>query len=278
MTHGIGTAKRLALGLGALVLLLVAASAAAIVGSARIHRGIAETVRREEGVRLSLELASAVRDQYAHQAHTIIIGDESHLGFYGEAREKVLDLTRALREVVERPEERALVDDIEAESGRLDRIFREAIVPAVLRGERRDVQEEHGRAQLVVTRIQERVGELVARFEAQIKAARADAEAIERRTVGVLVAVLAAAPLLAAAVSLVIGRSIAVPVAQLHAGAARIAAGDLETRIEVRGAPELVALAERWNEMTAAVRDHQAQLVRQEKLAGIGRLAAGVAH
>ncbi len=273
-----GTGKRLGLGLGSLVLLLVIASGAAMWGSARIHRAMAETLHREEGVRLSLELASAVRDQYAHQAHTIIIGDRSHLAFYGEARDTVLRLTRALREATERPEERALVDRIEAESGRLDRIFRDSIVPAVVRGERADVQEEHGRAQLVVTRIQDLTQELVVGFERQIEAARADAERVERNTLLVLVAILAAAPLLAVAVSLAIARSITVPVAELQAGAARIAAGDLDARIEVRGAPELVTLAGHWNAMTAALRDHQEQLVRSEKLAGIGRLAAGVAH
>lgn len=273
-----GTGKRLGLGLGSLVLLLVVASLAAIVGSARIHRAMAETLRREEGVRLSLELASAVRDQYAHQAHTIIIGDRSHLGFYGEARDTVHRLTRTLREATDRPEERALVDRIEAESGRLDRIFRDAIVPAVVRGERAAVQEEHARAQLVVTRIQDLTQELVQRFEGQIEAARAGAERVERTTLLVLVVILAAAPLLAAGVSLAIARSITVPVAQLQAGAARIAEGDLDARIEVRGAPELVTLAGHWNDMTAALRDHQAQLVRSEKLAGIGRLAAGVAH
>jgi signal transduction histidine kinase len=278
MPARLDTSNRLALGLGALVLLLVLASGAAIVGSARIHRGIDEAIRREEGVRLSLALASAVRDQYAHQAHTIIIGDESHLGLYGGARETVLRLTASLRRVAERPEERALVDEIEGESDRLDRIFRESIVPAVLRGERGEVQAEHDRAQLVVTRIQDLTGELVHRFTAQIEATRAEAALIERRTLAVLVALLAAAPVVAAVVSFTIARSIAVPVAQLQAGAARIAAGDLDVRLTVKGAPELVSLAERWNAMTAALRDHQERLVRQEKLAGIGRLAAGVAH
>jgi len=274
----LGTAQRIALGLGALVLLLVAASAATIAGSARIHRVMVETAGREAAVRLSLELASAVRDQYAHQAHTIIIGDESHLGFYGEARARVLALTGALSAAAGGAEERALVDRIEAESGRLDRIFREAIVPAVLRGDRATVQDEHARAQLVVTGIQDLTGALVARSEAEIQAARAEAEAVERRTLWLLVALLVAAPLLAAGVALSTARSIAVPVAQLEAGAARIAEGDLETRLEVRGAPELVALAGRLNEMTAALRSHQELLVRSEKLAGIGRLAAGVAH
>jgi two-component system NtrC family sensor kinase len=278
MTYRFGTARRLALGFGALVLLIAAASAVAIAGSARVHEGLAETRRREEGVRLSLELASAVRDQYAHQAHTIIIGDDSHLRFYREARETVARLGRALRQAAEDPEERALVEEIEAESVRLDGIFRERIVPAVLQGRRENVRAEHGRAQLVVTRIQDLTEALVTRFETSIRAVRADVEEVERRTRRFLVALLVAAPLVALGVSLVIGRSIAVPVARLEQGAARIGAGDLDTRIEVAGAPELVALAERWNAMTAALKEREQKLVESEKLAGIGRLAAGVAH
>jgi signal transduction histidine kinase len=140
------------------------------------------------------------------------------------------------------------------------------------------VRDEHGRAQLVVTRIQDLTQELVARFEASIRAVRTDLEEVERRTRRSLVALLVAAPLVAVAVSLFIGRSIAAPVARLEAGVARIAAGDLETRIEARGAPELEELALRWNEMTSALREHQRRLVESEKLAGIGRLSAGVAH
>ena len=276
--HRLGTARRLALGFGALVLLMAAASAIAVAGSVRIHRGLAEVKLREDGVRLSLELASAVRDQYAHQAHTIIIGDASHLGFYGEAREKVLRLTRALRQAAENADERALVDQIEAESGRLDEIFRDRIVPAVLRGERTSVKLEHDRAQLVVTRIQDLTQKLVSSFESSIRRFRQDADRVQRRTLAVLVGALVAAPIVAVAVSVAVSRSIADPVARLEAGAARIAAGDLDARIEVRGAPELEALAERWNAMTAALAEHQDRLVQSEKLAGIGRLAAGVAH
>jgi signal transduction histidine kinase len=278
MRYGFGTARRLALGFGVLVALIAAASAVGIAGSARVHEGLQETRRREEGVRLSLELASAVRDQYAHQAHTIIIGDDSHLKFYGESRETVARLTRALRQAAEGPEERALVDAIEEESVRLDGIFRERIVPAVLRGQRASVQAEHARAQLVVTRIQDLTQGLVVRFEAAIRKVRGEVEQVEQRTRGFLLALLAAAPLVALGVSFLIGRSVAIPVARLEQGAARIAAGDLDARIEVRGAPELVALAARWNAMTAAVKEREEKLVESEKLAGIGRLAAGVAH
>jgi signal transduction histidine kinase len=68
------------------------------------------------------------------------------------------------------------------------------------------------------------------------------------------------------------------PVRALIAAADAIAQGDLDTRVPPAETEELHRLAEQINEMTAALRDVQLQLVRAEKLAGIGRLSAGIAH
>jgi two-component system, NtrC family, sensor kinase len=68
------------------------------------------------------------------------------------------------------------------------------------------------------------------------------------------------------------------PVAALTAATRRVAAGDLTTRIPVEARHELGALARSFNEMIARLAEDQRQLTQADKLASVGRLAAGVAH
>jgi len=79
------------------------------------------------------------------------------------------------------------------------------------------------------------------------------------------------------------------PVRDLEKGAGRVAQGDFEHRIEVHSGDEMEDLAAAFNNMTSRLRDmyrdlarqvneRSRQLVRSERLAGVGFLAAGVAH
>jgi two-component system NtrC family sensor kinase len=68
------------------------------------------------------------------------------------------------------------------------------------------------------------------------------------------------------------------PVAALVDGTRRVAAGDLTTMIPVTAQDELGDLAKAFNAMTQRIAETQRQLAEADKLASVGRLAAGVAH
>jgi two-component system sensor histidine kinase MtrB len=71
-------------------------------------------------------------------------------------------------------------------------------------------------------------------------------------------------------------RSVLRPVRRLHHGAERIAAGELDTRLDAQGHDELAALTRSFNTMAATLEKDAAELRRME--AGARRFAADVAH
>jgi two-component system NtrC family sensor kinase len=84
-------------------------------------------------------------------------------------------------------------------------------------------------------------------------------------------------------------RWIVFPIRLLERGVRRVARGSFDDRIDLATGDEMQALAEAFNDMTERLREMYAnleqqveersrQLVRSERLAGVGFLAAGVAH
>jgi signal transduction histidine kinase len=73
-------------------------------------------------------------------------------------------------------------------------------------------------------------------------------------------------------------RAITRPVNELIEGTKTLASGDLSKRIDLKASGEFRELAESFNRMTDALRSHQERLIEAERLATVGRLAAGVAH
>jgi signal transduction histidine kinase len=68
------------------------------------------------------------------------------------------------------------------------------------------------------------------------------------------------------------------PLRRLSEGARQLARGDWGQRVEVRGRDEVADLSRDFNAMAAALEEREQRLIRSERLAAIGRMAAHIAH
>ncbi|MCK4300658.1 MAG: HAMP domain-containing histidine kinase, partial [Planctomycetes bacterium] len=136
----------------------------------------------------------------------------------------------------------------------------------------------HRESRQVLQKINELNDELGHSFELKVPDAGTQARRAWETSLTTSKAVLAVALIASLLVILYTFRSIVGPVRRLIEGTKALARGDLSRRIAPVGAGEFRELADSFNQMTEALDLNQRQLVESEKLAGIGRLAAGVAH
>ncbi len=128
--------------------------------------------------------------------------------------------------------------------------------------------------------------------EENAKAERSDIARILRYSSLLLAATLGMIVVFGTIVNIKLAKSIVTPIRDLERVTKKIARGDFGEALQVKGRDEISLLAESFNAMEAKL-DHamtalddiikqlqekQAQLVEAEKLASIGKLAAGIAH
>jgi signal transduction histidine kinase len=68
------------------------------------------------------------------------------------------------------------------------------------------------------------------------------------------------------------------PLRRLREAARRVAAGEYRSRIEEKGPTEVIELARELNTMALAVEERERVLVRSERLAAVGKMAAMITH
>ena len=260
------------LGLFAVALLVVLHAMSQL---ARVDRDAERLARAKDS---SHRVAALIREQYIHQAHTIIEWNRSHLAHYKDVAALTRKATDQLAAFASNDEERALVGEIARLVRANDEDFLAITLPAIDRGEHDEVTKLHAETEKLVGRVAKLVKELNGRFEARSEAARASADRQRFRVRLTTIACFGCATIVAAIMGILTTRSIARRVSALRAGARRIGDGDLDQRVGLEGRDELADLGRSIDEMAERLSRHQDELVRSHKLATIGRLCAGVAH
>lgn len=243
-----------------------------------IHGRLHSVKQDEEKARQIVRLASAIRDQYAHVAHTIIIENDTHAGMFVEASRRVLSLAQATGAQTVLANGAGEVKRIVAASREIERLFDTQILPAVRRGDRAAAVAAHDRVLVLAFQSQGDADALASRAEAAMEDLNEHVRATQHGAILITIVAHVLALITAALIGWYLYRSIARPVSSLSAAATRLGTGDLEVQVPIERDDELGRLARRFNDMARAMSEHQAELLRAERLAGLGRIAAGIAH
>ena len=271
-------ALRLGLAFAAILGLFAVALLVTLAALDRIAGAEAEVAALDHAKHAGHMAAAQVREQYIHQAHSLIHWDTSHLAHYDDAVRATSAATAHLRELAATPDERRRAEEIARLARESDEAFRSTVVPAIRAGAKGRAPDVGDRIEAVVGRVVALNEELNGMFERRSAAARARAEALRGQARTATLVCFGLAIALAAAVGVLLTRAILKPVGALREGARRVGAGDLAARIVVPDRNEFGELADTFNQMTADLARHQEALVRSQKLASIGHIAAGVAH
>ncbi len=268
---------RLLLVVSLLVTLVLASGTSAFFTALTSRRAILHAHDMEVASRRAALLSVLAREQYIHEAHTIILRDHSHVEHHDVWVNKLGDELHALRGIVDRGGVTRL-DAIADASCDLKCVFSEEIIPAIDRKDWADVRRAHNRANVLVDRMTEHADALAGYFDAE--AGKAEEDAARTVWFALMLAIVTSAG--AGAIALFFGQrlwhSFSRPLASLERVAQRVTEGDRSARVEPIAAREFAVVAQTFNRMLDALSGAEAKLVASERLAAIGRVAAGVAH
>ncbi len=243
-----------------------------------ISEAESEVARLDHAKHAGHAVAALVREQYRHQAHTVITRSEARMRDYTAATDKVREATDQLIEAVPTTQDRDKAKAVAGAADEVDCVFRQEVLPALHSHDEATLLARHQDIERHVAAVADRVQALNHDLEARARVALERAKAVRAQAQLLTLVFFALAMLAAGLLGGALMRSIARPVDALRAGAQRIAQGDLGHQIEWASPDELGDLARTFNRMSADLATHQRERLRTQRLQLLGQVTAGVAH
>jgi two-component system, NtrC family, sensor kinase len=270
-------AWRLAAAIGAVFVVVGLGAAACLWAIFDIHERLHTLKADDEQARSVVLLANAVRDQYAHVAHAIVIGDDSHEQLFRDSTARLQSLAEKAR-AHPALDAAADVDRILDSSTEMERIFRIEILPLVKARDHATLVSRHERVLELAFSAQQRADALAERVEGAMDDLTAHVGAAQHGVIRIAIGALLLALLATPLVGIYLYRTIARPIATLSDAAARVGRCDLDTQIVIERNDELGQLSQRFNEMMQSMKEHQKRLLQSERVVGLASMSAGIAH
>jgi signal transduction histidine kinase len=273
------TGLRLTVGfLGVTVLFIFTTSLAFLNNLKKFDSSTAEISQTKEALKASLNMAYYIQKKHEIQTRAVWTGDLGVLEQISAVSIIRYEWENAVKAGLRTDQERGWLEEFLRLDKEADTYFETILRPAIESKDTDTVRSLSGRYELIYRRLDELTNELVTTFARKTTLAQLQAEGIRSLAIWETVIFIGGAVLVALLVGWYISRTVIEPTQQLIEETKYIAEGDLTRTIDLKRTDEFGRLAESFNVMTARLYEHQHQLIRSERLAALGRLAAGVAH
>lgn len=268
---------QLALGFATIATVAVLLSFALLLLLLRVGSTLEEVRSDGRSLREAASLSLAIREHYLHEAHTVIQRDDHQVAHHEQWLERLQDRATRLQLRVS-ANARTQLDVLVAETAALDRVFRNDVLPAALAGDHARLGVAHRATEAHTLRATDAADAVVSLLEQRMERARQRAQ--EATHLAILAGCTGVATILLLAVlfSIRLRRAIIVPLQQLAEAARRFGRGEFDPPVGDVGRGEIRIVARAFDAMAQQLQERERALVRSERLAAVGQLAAGVAH
>lgn len=269
--------RQLVLGFGLISAVAVAMCAMLVQQVHEVGGLVAGMTADEVAIRDSLDLAMAVREQYIHQAHSIIEGSRGHLEHYDGWVERIQHKLSALQSSVPGAEQERL-RRLARDTARLDELFRTQALPAIDRNDPAALGAAHAAIERVAKQVAEDADAIVIALESRMSHAHVMATDTTQLGLWMGAGCAVTVVLLGMFFTWRIRRAVLLPLQTIAASATRFGRGEFEQRVGDVGEGELAAVSVAFDRMAEELQAREHRLLASERMAAIGQLAAGVAH
>ncbi len=270
-------ARRLALSFALVAIVSVAMCGMLIAVIGEVAELVSDMRTKEAAIRESLVLATAVREQYIHQAHWVIERNREHLEHYEQWLARVRHGAAKLKPLLPQ-DDRWRVEQVLHDSKTLDEVFRGKLVPAINRDDQTAIVRHHEEADELSRRATKQADLIAQTVEQDMAMDHTSATRAARTGLVMGGSCVLLVLTLSVLFTVRLRRAVLDPLQLLAVQARKFGSGDFSTRVGPVGQGELRAVAVAFDKMVDELQAREAELVEKERMAAIGQLAAGVAH